>query len=923
MSRRTTPFAMLVCLVAALLVSAFSTAATARAAATRCPWVGSTAPVPTRVSQVVAAMSLGEKITLLHGQYGSSYAGLTPAIPDLCIPAMNFQDGPAGVGDGLTGVTQLPAPVAAAATWDPVAERQYGAVLGAEQAGKGTTITLAPTVNLVRDPRWGRAFESTGEDPYLAGRTGSALIQGIQSQGELAQVKHLAAYNQETNRNTAADNAVVSTRALQELYLPAFGTAVKSGAVASAMCSYSTVNGTPACQNNYLQNSVLRSQLGFNGFVTSDWFATKSTVASANGGLNIEMPGDTYFGSALSAAVGAGTVSVATIDSMVSAILTQMFGFGLFDRAPTGSPTRVVTTDAHIAVARAVAAEGTVLLKNTAGTLPITAAAHTIAVIGDDAADHPQYTGGGSANVRADYQVAPLLGIQRRAPAGTSVLFDPGLSASSAAATAAKADVAVVFASKYETEDSDLSSIDLDASLNTLIRTVAAANRHTVVVLNTGSAVTMPWIDEVAGVLEAWYPGQENGTAIAQVLFGDVNPAGHLPVTFPRSLADVPAQTTAQWPGLNGNVQYSEGLQVGYRWYDQQGISPLFPFGYGLSYTTFAYSDLRISPINAGGTVTVGATITNTGTRSGSDVAQLYITAPAVVGEPPKQLKGYKRVTLSPGASTRVYLPLNLKDLAAWSTSANAFVTTAGTYGIWVGDSSRDLPLHAVLPITSGRPGRTVSVTNPGPLDVTAGVGFTRALPATDSARATLRFSATGLPAGVAISSSGQLSGTPLRAGTSTVAVTASDAAGASGSATFIVTVNPAPDGSALTGPVTGLGGLCLDVRGASDADATAVEVFLCNGTNAQQWTRHPDGTLRALGKCLDVASAGRTDATPVQLYTCNGTAAQQWTPSSTSALVNTGAGLCLDVPAGLAVPGVQLQIYHCNGTAAQRWLLS
>ncbi|SDJ10130.1 beta-glucosidase [Frankineae bacterium MT45] len=921
MNRRIVLWAVLVAALSNCLIAVIDAPNNAQAATPRCPWVGSSAPVKTRVAQVMGAMALPQKIALLHGQLGSSYAGLTPAIAALCIPAMNFQDGPAGVGDGLTGVTQLPAPVAAAATWDPVAERHYGAVLGAEEAGKGTTVTLAPTVNLVRDPRWGRAFESTGEDPYLAGRTGAALIEGIQSQGELAQVKHLAAYNQETNRNTAADNAVVSTRALQELYLPAFGTAVKSAAVASVMCSYSTVNGTPACQNKLLQNAVLRDEFGFDGFVTSDWFATKSTVASANGGLDIEMPDGAYFGSALSAAVAAGTISMATIDNMVAGILTQMFGFGLFDRAPTGSPAQIVTNDAHVAVARSVAAEGTVLLKNKGNSLPITSAVRSIAVIGDDAADHPQYTGGGSASVRADYEVAPLLGIQRRAPAGTSVLFDPGVSATSAAATAARADVAVVFASKFEAEESDLSSIDLSASLNNLISAVAAANPNTIVVLNTGSAVTMPWIDGVAGVLEAWYPGQENGTAIAQVLFGDVNPSGHLPVTFPRSLADVPAQTLAQWPGVDGNVQYSEGLQVGYRWYDQQGIVPLFPFGYGLSYTKFAYSDLHLSPVNAGGSLTVAATVTNIGSRTGSDVAQLYIGAPAAVGEPPKQLKGYKRVTLSPGASTRVYFPLSLKDLAAWSTAANAFVTAPGSYDVWVGDSSRDLPLHTALTVASGRPGRTVSLTNPGPVDVAVGTGFGQQIVGSDSAGAALTYSASGLPAGVTVSGDGLLSGTALRAGTTTVTVTASDSSGAAGTTTFILTVNPAPAGGGRTGPVTGLAGLCLDVRGDSNVDTTAVEIFPCNGTNAQQWTPHSDGTLRALGKCLDAAAAGTRDGTRVQLYTCNGTGAQQWSVSG-SALINVGSGLCLDVPAGLPAPGSQVQIYHCNGTAAQQWTL-
>src|ERR1700742_3254102 len=303
----------------------------ARAAVANCPWVGSTAPISQRVSQLLAKMSTAQKVSMATGAGGSSYVGFTPAIGSLCIPAMNLEDGPAGVGDGLSGVTQLPAPVDVAATWDTSAETQYGQVIGSEQASKGTTVDLGPTINIVRDPRWGRAFESIGEDPYLNGQLSAADIQGVQSAGTMAQVKHYAVYNQETNRNSPSDNAVVSTQAEQEIYLPAFQAAVQQGAASSVMCSYSYINGTAACQNPYTLSTVLRQQFGYTGFVTSDWGGTHSTAASANAGLDMDMPGsDGYYGSALASAVSAGTVSAATLNAMVTPILTEMFGFGQF-----------------------------------------------------------------------------------------------------------------------------------------------------------------------------------------------------------------------------------------------------------------------------------------------------------------------------------------------------------------------------------------------------------------------------------------------------------------------------------------------------------------------------------------------------------------------------------------------------------------
>jgi beta-glucosidase len=903
------------------VAGAVTPATPAHAAVSGCPWVGSTAPISQRVNQLLAAMSTAQKVSMATGAGGSSYVGFTPAIGSLCIPAMNLEDGPAGVGDGLSGVTQLPAPVDVAATWDTGAEKLYGQVIGAEQASKGTTVDLGPTINIVRDPRWGRAFESVGEDPYLNGTMSAADIQGVQSTGTMAQVKHFAVYNQETNRNTPSDNAVVSTQAEQEIYLPAFQYATQQGAASSVMCSYSTVNGTYACQNPYLLNTVLRQQFGYTGFVTSDWGATHSTAASANAGLDQDMPGnDGYYGSALSGAVSSGQVSAAQLNALVTPILTEMFAFGMFDEPPTGSPGEPATSTAHVTDAAQLAEEGTVLLKNSGGVLPLTSADKSVAVIGADASSSPLTAGGGSAGVNSSGTVTPLQGITAAAPSGVSVSYNDGSSASSAASAAAAASVAVVFVSNDESEGSDLSSIDLSSSENSLVSAVAAANPHTVVVLNTGSAVTMPWLSSVAGVLEAWYPGQQDGTSIASLLFGTTDPSGHLPVTFPQSLAQVPASTAAQWPGQNGTVQYSEGVDVGYRWYDAKGLTPLFPFGFGLSYTTFAFSNLSVGSLTAGGAATVTATVTNTGSRAGADVAQLYVTDPASAGQPPRQLEGFSRVSLAPGASQTVTFPLSQRSLQYWNTSSNAWATATGNYGIEVGDSDGNLPLSGTLAVSSSQLGQSVTVTSPGPQEGIAGTAVSVPVTAHDSTSGqTPAFSATGLPAGLSISSGGTITGTPGTAGTSTVTVTAKDGSGAQASATFVWTVAPSGSGR-LTAPLVGYQGLCLDLPGDSNTDGTKAEIYTCNGTDGQQWTEEANGTIHADGKCLDVTGGGTADGALVQLYTCNGTGAQVWQPQAGGAIVNPQSGKCLDDTGWSTTPGTQVQIWDCTGGANQSW---
>jgi beta-glucosidase len=664
-----------------------------------CPWVNTpNTPIATRVSQLLGQMTLQQKVSILHGTDNPNYIGWIQGIPSLCIPNVNFEDGPAGVGDGLGGVTQMPSGLVSAATFDPGYEQQYGSAIGQEFAGKGVNVALGPTINMVRDPRWGRSFETFGEDPYLSGQMATADVEGIQSQGVMAEVKHAAAYNIEQPAGTID----VDPRTLQEIYLPAFQTAIEKGNAAAAMCAYSNVNNVPSCQNPAILNTPLYQQAGFTGFVNSDWGAIHSTVDSANAGLTVEMPGGYYYADYLVQAVQNGQVSEATLDTMVTRLLTQMFRFGMFDKAPSGSTTAIVSTYAHAQVGLRGDEEGTVLLKNN-GILPLsTTAGQSVAVIGTDGSSGVQTIGGGSGTVTSTGTYTPLYSIQQRlAGTGLTVSYNDGSDQNAAATLARGSSAAIVFASdNYGHEEADTTTLNLPNNQDALISAVAAANPHTIVVLNDNAAVLMPWLGQVAGVFEGFYDGQEWGQAIAALLFGDVNPSGKLPISFPTSLSALPTSTAAQWPGTNGQVQYSEGLDIGYRWYDAHNVAPLFPFGYGLSYTTFAFSDIAVGQL-VNGQATVTATVTNTGSRAGTEVAQLYVGDPAAAGEPPRQLKGFQRITLNPGASGAVTFTVKAHDLASWSTSANAWVAGAGNYQILVGDSSRNLPLSGTITVSS------------------------------------------------------------------------------------------------------------------------------------------------------------------------------------------------------------------------------
>jgi beta-glucosidase len=788
-----------------------------------CPWVGSTAPVAQRVQQVLNTMDQAEEVTLASGDGTSGYIGQVNAIPNLCIKSLNMQDGPNGVGDGTGNVTAFPDGENAAATWDPSLIQQEGAAMGAEFAGKGVNISLGPTTNLVRDPRWGRTYETYGEDPYLAGQITSAEVTGLQSQDVMADVKHVAAYDQEQYPN-GGDNETVSQKALEELYLAPFQAAIKQSAPASFMCSYAVVNSAPSCANADMLENGLDTQANSGGFVISDWGAAGNAVADLAGGMDIAMPFSNA--SSVQAALTAGTLNQATLNAAVARILTQMFAFGLFDNPASGSLSASVSTAAHQQTALQLGEEGSVLLKNN-GILPLNPNGNeSIAVLGTDGGAAVELAGGGSGTVTSANTVWPITGIQDAVGPNVKVTYTAGNDNGTAnipqAVAAAKAATdAIIFVNAPEGEESDLTTLDLSSTDETMIADVVAANPNTIVVLNSGSPVVMPWLNSVAGVFENWYGGGETGAAMAALIFGTVNPSGKLPVTFPASLSQVPAQTTAQWPGTPTGPVYSEGVNIGYRWYQSQNITPAFPFGFGLSYTKFSFSNLNVGAFNANGTATATATITNTGSVAGADVAQLYVGDPAASQDPPEQLAAFQRVTLNPGASTTVTFPLTIHDLASWSATDNQWEAQAGTYSIKVGDASSNLPLtgstslahtltgqvaagasgagvslantavSANVTANSGVPGaETVGVVNPFGYSSPKGTAVSFPVQAVDSNTAqTLTYTATGLPPGITIASNGTISGTGSTLGTYTVTVTAKDTAGVSGSATFVWSV--------------------------------------------------------------------------------------------------------------------------------------
>jgi beta-glucosidase len=681
-----------------------------------CPWLSPKLPAGNRASLLLAALTPLQEASLLHLYWGGStanpYEGLSPAIPSLCVPAITEQDGAGGVASGwkttaghFDDVTQLPAPIADAAAFDTSLAGSYGQVVGEEDAAVGVDVALAPTINLERSPLWGRAYESLGEDPYLTGSLSVPLIDGIQSQRVVAVVKHFAAYNQETARGTVHDNVIVSDRALHEIYLPAWSTAIQQAHPGGVMCAYDLINGVPSCESQQLLQDQLRGVWGFAGFVRSDCGSVFNESAAFEAGVSQVKCTPLYQPAEIATAIADGQLPKAELDGLVKPLLATLFKFDLIAASHPLRPDADVSTPADQSVALRTDNEGAVLLKNN-GLLPLSIpSTGAIALIGGNGGT-PMPAGYGAMRVRAS---VPTTALDALEAAGSRVAYTNGQVISVATRLAREADLAIVVVHDVESEGVDNNSLSLPGNQDALVTAVAAANPRTIVVLETGAPVYMPWLSSVAAVLETWYPGQVAGTSLVQLLAGQMNPSGKLPVSWPAAGGPRPDASKTEFGGGGGPTYYDEGLDVGYRWYEATGAKPQFAFGYGLSYTSFRYSGIHVASGPKGG-FAVSATVTNTGRRPGVDVAQCYIGFPPSAGEPPRQLRGFQRVSLAPGKKARVRFTITRGDLATWAgdpETPGSWSVASGRYDVFVGNSSdlANLPLHASLTATASQLG--------------------------------------------------------------------------------------------------------------------------------------------------------------------------------------------------------------------------
>jgi beta-glucosidase len=737
-SLRTNPLALGIAILSLALLPA-SAQAGSEHKKPPAPWMKSSLSPDERAALVLKEMTLDEKISLLHGTgmaalgpvsplaaQSNGGAGYVVGIPRLGIPAIQMSDAAYGVrqsGENGRYSTALPDDLAGAASWDLDAAYEYGALIGRELRAQGYNMSLGGGVNLAREPRNGRTFEYMGEDPVLAGKMVGRVMSGEQAQHVIGDIKHYALNDQENGRN--AVNVNIDKRSMRESDLLAFEIGLRESNAAAVMCSYNRVKGDFGCENKYLLTDVLKRDWNFKGFVLSDWQGTHSAAKASAAGLDHEEPGEIFYGDTMKKAVESGKVPMAEVDDHVHRILRSMFATGVIDDPPRKSVVDVVR---GFEVAQKIAEQSIVLLKNDRAQLPLDASKlRTIAVIGAHS-DVGMLSGGGSAQVdppggnaimppgegRTTWQAhvwfptSPLKAIRAKAPAA-KVQYDPGTNLSSATALAKTADVAIVFAEQWESEGMDLESLSLPEHQDDLIAKVAAANPYTIVVLETGSPVTMPWAGQVAGILEAWYPGSRGADAVASVLFGDVNPSAKLPITFPRSDADLPHPTLVKPPKESATrpadaeawktiakglppfqVTYDEGLKVGYKWYDAERKEVLFPFGYGLSYTTYDYSNLKLT---SGKSVRLSFRLANTGARAGAEIAEVYAVLPASAGEPPKRLVGWSKVKLYPGESKEVTIEIDPWYLSVFNVDRDAWQLLPGDYTFLVGGSSRNLPL--------------------------------------------------------------------------------------------------------------------------------------------------------------------------------------------------------------------------------------
>ncbi|CAN5389689.1 glycoside hydrolase family 3 protein [soil metagenome] len=698
-------------------------------------------------------MTRAEKLSLIHTYFPPlakqsadmkmiPSAGHMPGVPRLGIPTLRESDASLGVANQVEQrkgdvATALPAALAIAASFNPELAYRGGAMIGSEARAKTFNVLLAGGVNLTRDPWNGRNFEYLGEDPLLSGVMAGDAIRGVESNHIVSTIKHLALNSQETGRHVL--DARIAEAPFRESDLLAFEIAIERGKPGSVMCAYNRVNGDYACENDFLLNRVLKGDWGYKGWVMSDWGAVHSTGKAAVSGLDQEsgeeLDSQVYFGEPFARALAAGRISEARLDDMVRRILYGVIASGLIDN-PVPETAQKIDYVANAEVAQRTAEEGIVLLKNRGNLLPLARTAKKIVLIGAHA-DVGILSGGGSSQVRSVggapveipltkgeaasfaritwHASSPLTAIRAAAP-GAQVVYVDGKDVATAAAAARGADIAIVFAWQWQTEAQDAETLALPDKQDALIEAVAGSNKNTLVVLETGGPVLMPWIGRVPAVLQAWYPGQRGGEAIARILFGDVNPSGRLPMTFPARADQAPrsepvglaAQKDADLRRAGGDrdakpvlfaVDYREGADVGYRWYEKTRQKPLFAFGYGQSYTRFRYSNLKAS---GGANMTVSFDVTNTGKRAGDDVPQLYAQPPG--GGHAFRLSGWHKLRLDPGQTQRVTIVAEPKTLAHFDIGKRRWQLDGGRYAVVIGHSATDAALTGEVRLDPATP---------------------------------------------------------------------------------------------------------------------------------------------------------------------------------------------------------------------------
>ena len=706
------------------------------------PWTDPELAPDARADLLDAQLTQDEELQLVHGFFGvkggsifakgapkqfqpqlRNTAGFVPGIPRLGIPPLVESD--AGVGIADSGrvrkndeATALPSTLLMAATWNPSLAFAAGSVVGGEGRDHAFNVILAGAMNLAREPRGGRTFEYAGEDALLAGTMAGAEVTGVQSAHVISTVKHFALNDQENGRMVLSAN--IGEQAMRESDLLAFELAIEGGEPGAVMCAYNRVNGTYACENDFLLNRVLKGDWHFPGWVLSDWGGVHSTVPAVEAGLDQESASGfdrkEYFGTPLVEAVGGGQIDPARLHDMVHRILREMFAKGILDEPPA---VRASDVPSHLAVAQQEAEEGIVLLKNENGALPLNRRVGAIAVIGSHA-DIGVLSGGGSSQVipigyakSLEFPVggsvivlpggaramptqgqvydppSPLAAVAGEAPQAR-MIFDNGEDVAHAVQSARAADVAIVFVKQWMSEGHDVASLSLGTQ-DALVEAVAAANPHTIVVLETGGPVLMPWLQHVPAVVEAWYAGNKGAIAIAHVLFGDVNPSGKLPITFPQSENQLPRpQLPSQYSGnAPFDVDYSiEGADVGYRWFARKNEMPLFPFGYGLSYTTFHLSNIAAT---GAGTIVVQADVTNDGAAEGKETVEAYAAPPGDNAPEMARLIGFSKVDLKPGETRRVSITADPRLIADFDTECPCWHIDNDDYAVHVGTSSADL----------------------------------------------------------------------------------------------------------------------------------------------------------------------------------------------------------------------------------------